>query len=385
MASSKKSVSPKTKKSDTELVEASVEDAVVEKDENTSEPIEIVSVEETTPDDTTPVEEQEAQTVESEAPDAPENTQAAVAPTPEPEKTSVFLPLVLGGIIAGGLGFMASEYDVFGNADADITTKLRGDLNAQQERIAALEQVEAPTVDLSPIEDQLSEIETRIAALEERSAVVVPEGVDGDAVAAYAAELSALKEAAAAQRSEIEALIANAKSVEEATADAARTANGQAAIAKIVSALDAGQPFADAVATLQGLDLGDIDPALINPSAEGVATLSTLQSDFPDQARAALAAARAAGTEEGQQGIGGFLTRSLGVRSVAPREGDDPDAVLSRAEAAIKSGDLATTLTELDTLPEDAQAVIADWRAAADARVEARAAADALAQRLTAD
>ena len=385
MASSKKSVSPKTKKSDTELVEASVEDAVVEKDENTSEPIEIVSVEETTPDDTTPVEEQEAQTVESEAPDAPENTQAAVAPTPEPEKTSVFLPLVLGGIIAGGLGFMASEYDVFGNADADITTKLRGDLNAQQERIAALEQVEAPTVDLSPIEDQLSEIETRIAALEERPAVVVPEGVDGDAGAAYAAELSALKEAAAAQRSEIEALIANAKSVEEATADAARTANSQAAIAKIVSALDAGQPFADAVATLQGLDLGDIDLALINPSAEGVATLSTLQSDFPDQARAALAAARAAGTEEGQQGIGGFLTRSLGVRSVAPREGDDPDAVLSRAEAAIKSGDLATTLTELDTLPEDAQAVIADWRAAADARVEARAAADALAQRLTAD
>ena len=385
MASSKKSVSPKTKKSDTELVEASVEDAVVEKDENTSEPIEIVSVEETTPGDTTPVEEQEAQTVESEAPDAPENTQAAVAPTPEPEKTSVFLPLVLGGIIAGGLGFMASEYDVFGNADADITTKLRGDLNAQQERIAALEQVEAPTVDLSPIEDQLSEIETRIAALEERPAVVVPEGVDGDAVAAYAAELSALKEAAAAQRSEIEALIANAKSVEEATADAARTANSQAAIAKIVSALDAGKPFADAVATLQGLNLGDIDPALINPSAEGVATLSMLQSDFPDQARAALAAARAAGTEEGQQGIGGFLTRSLGVRSVAPREGDDPDAVLSRAEAAIKSGDLATTLTELDTLPEDAQAMIADWRAAADARVEARAAADALAQRLTAD
>jgi len=280
---------------------------------------------------------------------------------------------------------MASEYDVFGNADAEITTKLRGDVNAQQERIAALEQVEAPTVDLSPIEDQLAQIETRIVALEERPAVVVTEGVDGDAVAAYAAELSALKEAAAAQRSEIEALIANAKGVEEATADAARTANGQAAIAKIVSALDSGQPFAEAVEMLQGLDLGDIDPALIDPSTEGVATLSALQSDFPDQARAALAAARSAGTENGQQGIGSFLTRSLGVRSVAPREGDDPDAVLSRAEAAIKSGDLETTLTELDTLPEDAQAVIADWRAEADARVAARAAADALAQRLTAD
>jgi len=385
VASSKKSVSPKTKKADTKPVEASVEDAVVVEDDKTLDAMETVSVEETTLEVTTTVEEKEPQTIESEAPDTSESAQAAVAPEPKPETKSVFLPLVLGGIIAGGLGFMASEYDVFGNADAEITTKLRGDVNAQQERIAALEQVEAPTVDLSPIEDQLAQIETRIVALEERPAVVVTEGVDGDVVAAYAAELSALKEAAAAQRSEIEALIANAKGVEEATADAARTANGQAAIAKIVSALDSGQPFAEAVEMLQGLDLGDIDPALIDPSTEGVATLSALQSDFPDQARAALAAARSAGTENGQQGIGSFLTRSLGVRSVAPREGDDPDAVLSRAEAAIKSGDLETTLTELDTLPEDAQAVIADWRAEADARVAARAAADALAQRLTAD
>jgi hypothetical protein len=98
-----------------------------------------------------------------------------------------------------------------------------------------------------------------------------------------------------------------------------------------------------------------------------------------------LSAARSAGTGEGQQGIGGFLTRSLGVRSVAPREGNDPDAVLSRAEAAVNAGDLSAALNELDTLPEEAQAVMADWRAAADARVSARTAADALAQRLTAD
>jgi hypothetical protein len=110
-----------------------------------------------------------------------------------------------------------------------------------------------------------------------------------------------------------------------------------------------------------------------------------LQSEFPDQARIALATARASNVEDGQQGLGGFLKRSLGVRSVAPREGDDPDAVLSRAEAEIRSGDLAATLNELDTLPEEAQAAIADWRAAADARLAARSAADALAQRLTAD
>ncbi|KEJ90611.1 hypothetical protein DSW25_01475 [Sulfitobacter donghicola DSW-25 = KCTC 12864 = JCM 14565] len=293
--------------------------------------------------------------------------------------------MVLGGVIAGGLGFMAAEMDIFGNGDADITTKLRSDLNAQQERLAALEEVEIPEIDFSPIEAQLSDVEKRIAALEERPAIVVPDGVDADAAAAYAAELETLKSSVETQRGEIEALLNNAKTVEQATADAAREANAQAAITKIVSAIDSGQPFAEELAALQELDLGEIDPALDAAASEGVATLSALQSEFPDQARAALAVARASNVGDGQQGLGGFLKRSLGARSIAPREGDDPDAVLSRAEAAIKNGDLVATLTELDTLPEEALAAIADWRGQADARVAARSAADALAQRLTAD
>ena len=307
------------------------------------------------------------------------------APTPAPENKSIFLPLVLGGIVAGALGFMASEYELFGNADADITTKLRSDLSTQQERIAALETKEAPNVDLSPVEAQLAEIQERIVALEERPVISAPEGADASAIAAYTAELEALKTSAETQRSEIAALLSNAKTVEEATAEAAKTASAQAAIAKIVSAIDAGQPYSEAVATLNALDLGETDPALGASAETGVATLSVLQSEFPGQARKALATARASGVEDGQQGLGGFLKRSLGARSVAPREGNDPDAVLSRAEAAIKTGDLAATLTELDNLPEEAQAAIADWRAAADARLAARNAADALAQRLTAD
>ena len=356
---------------------------------------------------------------ESKVADAPAPVHQPVPVAPPAEKSrSIFLPLVLGGIIAGGLGYAASEYRVFGGADEDPTAALRAELTAQQERIAALEAVEAPeipTVDLTPIETQLGDVEsgiadvqtgltdmqagldgldTRIVALEERPVVVAAEGVDAEAIGqaaaaaaanAYTAELETLQASVKSQRDEISALLNDAKDVEEAAAQAAVVANGQAAIAKIVSAIDAGQPFDGPFAELQALDIGDLDPALGDVAADGVSSLSALQDGFPDQARAALATARASGAEDGQQGLGGFLKRSLGARSVAPREGNDPDAVLSRAEAAIKSGDLNTTLTELDALPEEAQAAIADWRTAADARVAARAAADALAQRLTAD
>ncbi|WP_299026701.1 hypothetical protein [uncultured Sulfitobacter sp.] len=406
VASSKKTGPSKSKSAKTKAAESKIEDAVVIDDTAKSDdaPIENETVQDASDTETNAPEtvtepaaaDEPASADETVAPDA-EPVEKPAEPAPEPvsaapveEKRNTFLPLVLGGIIAGIIGFMASEMDFFGNGDADITTKLRNDLNTQQERLVALETaeppaIEIPEVDLSPLEEQLTVLDARIAALEERPAIVVPEGVDADAAAAYAAELDALKSSVETQRDEIEALLNNAKSVEEAAAQAATAASAQTAIAKIVSAIDAGQPFPDAFADLTALDVGEIDPALGAVAADGVATLSTLQAEFPDQARTALATARASGVEEGQQGLGGFLKRSLGARSVAPREGDDPDAVLSRAEAAIKSGDLNATLTELDTLPEEAQAAIADWRAAADARVAARAAADALAQRLTAD
>lgn len=347
--------------------------------------VEDVRSEEKMPEDAEPAQNAETDTPRPDADPAP----VAPAPAPQEPQRGSFIPLVLGGIIAGVIGFLAAGMDFFDTGE-DMTAQLRNDLTAQQERLVALEQAEPPVidipaVDLSGIEAQLAQVEDRIAALEARPAVILPDGGDADAAAAYAAELEALRSSVETQRSEIEALLNNARSVEEATAQAALAASGQTALAKIVSAIDAGQPYADAFSDLSALDIDGIDPALGASAESGVATLGFLQTEFPEQARTALAAARASGVGEGQEGIGGFLTRSLGARSVAPREGDDPDAVLSRAEAALKSGDLNAALDELDTLPQEAQTAMADWRAAADARVAARAAADALAQRLTAD
>jgi len=80
-----------------------------------------------------------------------------------------------------------------------------------------------------------------------------------------------------------------------------------------------------------------------------------------------------------------FLRSQTGARSLAPRDGDDTDAVLSRAEAALRQGDLATTLTELDALTGDPAAAMAAWRAQAETRMAALAALTVLQDQFTAN
>ena len=68
-----------------------------------------------------------------------------------------------------------------------------------------------------------------------------------------------------------------------------------------------------------------------------------------------------------------------------PRAGDGPDAILSRAEAALAGDDLDAALAELDALPEVVRAAMGDWLAGAEARQQALAEAAALAAPPAAD
>ena len=90
----------------------------------------------------------------------------------------------------------------------------------------------------------------------------------------------------------------------------------------------------------------------------------------------ALAAARSEDPEKG--GLAGYLQRQLGARSVTPREGDDADAVLSRVESAVQNGDIPKAMELIATLPEVAQAEMADWLILAQTRVDVLAALDGL-------
>ena len=85
-----------------------------------------------------------------------------------------------------------------------------------------------------------------------------------------------------------------------------------------------------------------------------------MQASFADAARAGLGASLGAG-DTGGSALGNFLRAQTGARSVEPREGGDPDAVLSRADAAVARGDIAAALAEIDVLPEPGRAAMKGW------------------------
>ena len=325
-------------------------------------------------------------------PATPTKTPPPVTPVAEPEKRgSVFWPMLFGGIIAGGIGFAVAEYDLLEQAGlrpADTSqSNLTDTIAAQEARIKALEETDpapAPTDDaaLQEVQALVAELATRVDDLGSRPATEAPAPVD---TSAFEEELAALQSSVETQRDEIQRLLDNALSVEEATAQAAQAATLQSALGRIVSAVTTGQPFEAEIADLKANGIQDVPPALADTAATGVVTAANLQDRFPDAARASLAAARAASPDVDGGGIGGFFKQQLGARSVAPRDGDDPDAILSRAEAAMRDGRLADALAEVKALPPEAQEPLSEWLSDAQARHDAQDAVQTLTQRLTAN
>jgi hypothetical protein len=264
-----------------------------------------------------------------------------------------------------GLAEVQADLAVLSGAQSDLAERLAA-LNAGiAERLAAFAALDA-----------------RLAALEARPA---SEPLTDVSVEALRAELEAERAEIDAMAGRVAARLAEA----EAGADAlkaeaealARAARAEAALARLMTALDAGGPYA-APLTAWSEASGIAPPeALASLADTGVPMLAELRAAFPDAARAALAAALRA-EADGAPGffarIGAYLRAETGVRSLEPREGDGPDAVLSRAEAALGAGRLAEALALLAALPPEAQAELAAWRERAEAREAALSAAGAL-------
>jgi len=102
--------------------------------------------------------------------------------------------------------------------------------------------------------------------------------------------------------------------------------------------------------------------ALLDIAATGTTNWTELRRQFPDAAHAALRADTQASAQTGVFGkLGAFLKNQIGTRSLQRQEGNTTDAILSRIEDELVRGNLETTRTEADALPESAKAAISGW------------------------
>ncbi len=323
---------------------------------------------------------------------------------------SVLLGLVLGGAIAAGLGFYAARYLVpEGWPFPGVTPEPDPLALALDEQSARLQTLDAQLLDLksrlvtletdSGIADLSTKLDTTNAQIATLTDVVntldarllavekIPRGSGTEAAeaaaAAYERELTQLRTMFSDELARIEAAQQDAQELGMTAEETARKAAARTAMSEVSAALISGQPFADSLLTLQDATGLSADAALQAVAETGVPTLTSLQDAFPDIARAALVASINAGIADGSIGrVEGFFRSQLGTRSLEPKEGDDPDAVLSRAEAALKAGQLEGALQELNALPDAGQAEFANWIADAKLRLEAERAVAALASQV---
>jgi hypothetical protein len=333
---------------------------------------------------------------------------------PQPPRPGMFAPL-LGGALAAIAGFGLSHFDAFGlrtDTQVDVSrlevrqaealTALKADqtsgltaigtrLDDLSQRLAKAETAIATATDTTFDPVQLEALDNRLKTIE-----ALPPGSDASTAAlaatladvqrqvqalgaaeAVPSDLSAKVDAALAQLAEAEAAATARADEAAAVAEATRQRN---ALADLRAAVDSGAPFDVQLAAVTDADL---QTALAGAAAAGVTPLTALQSSFPEAARQSLALARASSSADGWGArLVDFLGAQTGARSVTPREGSDPDAVLSRAEAALTAGRPADALTEIATLDPAIAAPLANWSAAATLRIQAEQALDAAVARL---
>jgi hypothetical protein len=348
---------------------------------------------------------------------------------PVPQRRGGFLPMLLGGAAAAGIGAGAVLYllpegwrkagpdatqtailETVGAQDAAIqglTDEIaalktaQADFAATKAAAAALADQLAATeavaqANTTALSDAKAQIDAANVALEARLAELEKRPVDGGAASdtalgAFERDLTAMRTLLAERRAATEARVAEveaaastaaqqiaaaeakAAAMAEAAETTAKSSAAKAAVSHLQAALATGEPLDQALAELA--TAGIPVPADLAASAAGTLSLADLQARFPDAARRALTASAKATAEGG--GIGAFLKTQTGARSLEPRAGDDPDAVLSRTEALLKAGDLKAAISEMQGLPEAGLAAMAEWQRAAEARL---AVADAVAQ-----
>jgi hypothetical protein len=272
-------------------------------------------------------------------------------------------------------------------ASAELSAAAKSDPTADIRK-----QIEALQVEAKSRADALAKLESDIATLAAASAKL---HAAADAAQKPDPRLDALARSAdtlAARLGKLEgAVFAPKVETRLAPATEVRSADPAAravAALALVARVRAGDPFAAEFAALKRTGA---DPAALaalegfaDTGVPGQAALARSFAEIEPKILAALAAPAApAGVVDGLLGeVKGLVeVRKVGEPGTPP----PPESVVSRAEAAAKSGNLASAVAALKSLPDNAQAPAKAWIEAAERRLAAVPAAESLLTRAIAD
>ena len=238
----------------------------------------------------------------------------------------------------------------------DLEQKLQGKIDS-----ALAAQQAASTTDLKDVQKEVEALKAKLGALAEAH-------LAGD-TSDLAPQLTTLDQRIA----KLEAALPELSTAIDRSAASAKSGAAAIAFANLRNAVAPGRPYAAELAALKSLlpDPGDLG-ALPSHADTGIPTVAELAGNLTRLAEASAAPLPAPAQTSILDSMMASAKSAISIRRIgADTTGDEPAAVLARAEAALKQGDLAASIKEVESLPAPARDAFAGWLDDARARASA--------------
>jgi hypothetical protein len=238
----------------------------------------------------------------------------------------------------------------------DLEQKLQGKIDS-----ALAAQQAASTTDLKDVQKELEALKAKLGALAEAH-------LAGD-TSDLAPQLTTLDQRIA----KLEAALPELSTAIDRSAASAKSGAAAIAFANLRNAVAPGRPYAAELAALKSLipDPGDLG-ALALHADTGIPTTAALAGILTKLAETSAAPPPAPAETSILDSMVASAKSAVSIRRIgADTTGDEPAAVLARAEAALSQGDLAASIKEVESLPAPARDAFAGWLDDAKARASA--------------
>ena len=263
------------------------------------------------------------------------------------------------------------------NAATRVETGLadaRASVTALESRIGEIEATAAAAtpVDLGPITTQLDTLEGRVTAIaagaSSADAAALADSLN--AIEASVAQLASRLDAADQRLADIDAIRAELDTAKAAIAAQTQTLGGAdigpavklpLVVSGLETALAAGRPYTAELDSLRALlpDLA-VPEALATAAATGLERPEALATDFRAAVPTILAGRAAESTGDWGKDAIEWAKGLLALRPAGEMEGNTPEAIVSRLEAAVERRDFVAAAALLDQLPEPMQLAAGD-------------------------